>query len=252
MEPSVDRWKECKRALSLDLPIGDAIHNGLGGNVQIDHQVNVQCLVQSGGLLERSRKSIQQQGFALIDKPMRVFHNQTDHNLVRYQLAFVHVLLGLISNLGSLSDVMSQNIPRRHMVKIRHILEDLARYGALATAGFAQDEEEVSIVRVFYAVAVIGTFNFEAGERSHDESPGATAGRWAKDGAAGSCVACGCPGECGEHLAAYVCCDMALLSSDKEQVVLPPLKLTPVGRVGTKISEEVRCTFRKVAPRSNC
>ena len=105
------------------------------------------------------------------------------------------------------------------MVEIRHVLEDLARYGALATAGFAQDEEEVSIIGVFYAVAVIGTFNFEAGERSHDESPGATACRWAKDGAAGSCVTCGCPGECGEHVAAYVCCNSGAywrLPSDKE------------------------------------
>ena len=67
-------------------------------------------------------------------------------------------------------------------MKIRHILQDLARYGALPAARLAQDEEEVSVLGVFYTiVAVIGgtlaEVEFETCEGSHDEASGAGAGR---------------------------------------------------------------------------
>mmetsp|Transcript_6206 Transcript_6206/g.17365 ORF Transcript_6206/g.17365 Transcript_6206/m.17365 type:complete len:220 (+) Transcript_6206:154-813(+) len=97
----------------VDPAVGDTIHNGLSGDVEIDDQIDIQSLVQSGGLLQRSRKSVQKQRLAVVDKPVRVLHNEADHNIVRYQLALVHVLLGLVPDGGALPDVMSQNIAGR-------------------------------------------------------------------------------------------------------------------------------------------
>eukprot|EP00515_Schizochytrium_aggregatum_P016016 CAMPEP_0202103232 /NCGR_PEP_ID=MMETSP0965-20130614/4771_1 /ASSEMBLY_ACC=CAM_ASM_000507 /TAXON_ID=4773 /ORGANISM="Schizochytrium aggregatum, Strain ATCC28209" /LENGTH=250 /DNA_ID=CAMNT_0048672025 /DNA_START=40 /DNA_END=789 /DNA_ORIENTATION=+ len=122
--------------VGVDPAVADALHDLLGGHVQIEHHVDVHLALELERLVERAREPVQQH-------PPRVVaelgHDQVGHDVVRDQVPVAHVLDGLAAQRGVLLHLRAQHVAAAQVRESKVLLEPLAD-GALAAPRRAHDQ----------------------------------------------------------------------------------------------------------------
>src|SRR5215210_2980705 len=90
------------------------------------------------GLADRAREAVEQE--AVVALVLDLVEDHRDHELVGHQLALVHVLLGLLAELGAVLDVRAQEVARTDVGQ-PEVLGQSRGLGALPGPGRAQQDE---------------------------------------------------------------------------------------------------------------
>jgi len=101
---------------SVDPAVAQSLNNHLVRNVQRQHCVDVEELLQLGGLVGGAREAIEKNRLASRQSGKFLLED-VQHNFVRNKLARLHVRLSGQTNLSLLSDVLTQQVASRNLCK---------------------------------------------------------------------------------------------------------------------------------------
>ena len=136
--------EDVRAVVAADAAAGDPLDDLVLGDLQVEDRVQLDALglehrVQRLGLRHVAREAVEQEAV----RGVRLLHavlGHPDGDLVRDQVAGVHVRLGLLAQLGALADVGAEEVARGD-VRDRQVLGKVRSLRSLAGTGRSDEDD---------------------------------------------------------------------------------------------------------------